>query len=103
LRVNRFGGGGSSTWIEWVGIRVVSGSCRSMVISRVVVAPVASSLAAGDTPAGAGTNPHGDNATAGTAASGASTPSGKQDNEAANAKNAASGSKSTAKGNDASN
>jgi hypothetical protein len=72
------------------------------LLLALAAAPVASSLAAGDTPAGAGANPHSDNATAGTAASGASTPSGKSDAEDANAKNAASGSRSTAKNNDAS-
>jgi hypothetical protein len=72
------------------------------LVLALAVAPVASSLAAGDVPAGAGTNPHGDNATAGTAAAGASTPSGKSDAEDANARNAASGSRSTAKNNDAS-
>lgn len=71
-----------------------------VVVLALAVAPVASSLAAGDVPAGAGTNPQGDNATAGTAASGANTPSGKSDTDANNAKNAASGSQSSRKSTD---
>jgi hypothetical protein len=61
---------------------------------------VAPSLAAGSDPAGAGPNPNRDNATTGTAASGANTPSGKMDASDANAKSEASHSGSTGKGND---
>jgi hypothetical protein len=71
------------------------------LVLALAVAPVVSSLAA-DVPAGAGTNPQGNNAAAGTAAAGTSTPSGKSDTEDANAKKAASGSRATVKSNDAS-
>jgi hypothetical protein len=46
--------------------------------------PVTSSLAAGSDPAGAGPRPEENNATAGTAAAGSNTPSGKSDANAVN-------------------
>jgi hypothetical protein len=56
--------------------------------------PVTSSLAAGSDPAGAGPRPEENNATAGTAAAGSNTPSGKSDADAVNAARKADSEKS---------
>jgi hypothetical protein len=67
----------------------------AFVLVLALAVPVASSLAAGSDPAGAAPRPEESNSTAGTAAAGSNTPSGKSDAEAVDAARKADSEKST--------